>query len=296
MTKILCIGSVLWDVIGRCPDEMKHGFDRAGHITRHPGGVAHNIAKALSDFGVSPILLSSLGQDPEGDELIQSCLNDGMQTHFIYRNPHARTDVYMAIEDLNGVVAAIADAHSLEQADDAILAPLVNGDLGSNVSPYAGIALLDGNLKESLLHHIARNAAFSACDLRVIPASPGKAKRLNCFLNSARAAFYVNRIEAEIICEMNFENAHDAATELVAQGAVRAVVTDGANMVADLIKGQEIITYPVPTVDHVKQVTGAGDVFVAAHVHAEINGQSREEALESGVRAAARHVAGAYYD
>ena len=50
MTDILCIGSVLWDVIGRCPDPMKHGFDRAGHIRRHPGGVAYNIAKALSNL------------------------------------------------------------------------------------------------------------------------------------------------------------------------------------------------------------------------------------------------------
>ena len=47
MTDILCIGSVLWDVPDLVPDPMKHGFDRAGHIRRHPGGVAYNIAKAL---------------------------------------------------------------------------------------------------------------------------------------------------------------------------------------------------------------------------------------------------------
>ena len=80
MTDILCIGSVLWDVIGRCPDPMKHGFDCAGHIRRHPGGVAYNIAKALSNLNLSPALITSLGQGTEGDELIQSCDRDGMRT------------------------------------------------------------------------------------------------------------------------------------------------------------------------------------------------------------------------
>ena len=89
MTDILCIGSVLWDVIGRCPDPMKHGFDRAGHIRRHQGGVAYNIAKALSNLNLSPALITSLGQDTEGDELIQSCDRDGMRTDLIFRNKYA---------------------------------------------------------------------------------------------------------------------------------------------------------------------------------------------------------------
>ena len=137
MTDILCIGSVLWDVIGRCPDPMKHGFDRAGHIRRHPGGVAYNIAKALSNLNLSPALITSLGQDTEGDELIQSCDHDGMRTDLIYRNPHARTDVYMAIEDVNGVVAAIADAHS-EQAGHTSCSPCVMETLDHPLLPFLG--------------------------------------------------------------------------------------------------------------------------------------------------------------
>ena len=36
---ILCIGSVLWDVIGRCDAPMRTGNDKPGMITRLPGGV-----------------------------------------------------------------------------------------------------------------------------------------------------------------------------------------------------------------------------------------------------------------
>ncbi|MEM6307824.1 MAG: kinase, partial [Pseudomonadota bacterium] len=41
---IICIGSVLWDIIGRSTRAMQAGSDVPGRITRLPGGVAMNIA------------------------------------------------------------------------------------------------------------------------------------------------------------------------------------------------------------------------------------------------------------
>ena len=49
---ILCIGSVLWDIIGRSPAAMRLGSDVPGRITRLPGGVAMNIAMTLARFGL----------------------------------------------------------------------------------------------------------------------------------------------------------------------------------------------------------------------------------------------------
>jgi len=56
MTKapdILCIGSVLWDVIGRSASHMQVGSDVPGRITRLPGGVAMNIAMTFRRFGLT---------------------------------------------------------------------------------------------------------------------------------------------------------------------------------------------------------------------------------------------------
>jgi pseudouridine kinase len=63
---ILCIGSVLWDVIGRCDMPMQAGNDMPGRITRLPGGVALNIAMTLRRFDLTPALLTVVGDDPEG--------------------------------------------------------------------------------------------------------------------------------------------------------------------------------------------------------------------------------------
>ena len=77
---ILCIGSVLWDVIGRSASVMRQGSDVPGRITRLPGGVAMNIANTLVRFGLTPALLSAIGRDAEGDELIAACAARGMLT------------------------------------------------------------------------------------------------------------------------------------------------------------------------------------------------------------------------
>ena len=67
---ILCIGSVLWDIIGRSNAHMAKGSDVPGRITRIPGGVALNIAMAARAYGMTPALLSVVGRDAEGDELV----------------------------------------------------------------------------------------------------------------------------------------------------------------------------------------------------------------------------------
>ncbi|MEY3306055.1 MAG: hypothetical protein RLZZ413_93, partial [Pseudomonadota bacterium] len=164
---ILCIGSILWDIIGRSATSMRLGSDVPGRITRLPGGVAMNIAMTLRRFGLRPALLSSVGQDAEGEELVAACQRMGMITDALYRSADLPTDRYMAIEGANGLIAAVADAHSLEAAGERILAPLGDGRLGSPDAPWAGPIALDGNLTAALLSDIVASPLFAAADLRV---------------------------------------------------------------------------------------------------------------------------------
>src|SRR5690606_22466486 len=104
-------------------------------ITRLPGGVAMNIAMTLARFGLKPSALTSIGRDPEGEELVRACARLGVDTTYAYRSEDLPTDVYMGIEGANGLIAAIADAHSLEAAGDKILRPLADGRLGTAKAP-----------------------------------------------------------------------------------------------------------------------------------------------------------------
>lgn len=289
-TQILCIGSVLWDVIGRSASHMRHGSDVPGRITRLPGGVALNIAMTLVRFGMTPTLLTTIGRDVEGDELISACSDMGMQTDHIYRSDDLATDRYMAVEGANGLIAAIADAHSLETAGDKILRPLIDGTLGSVKAPYRGHVALDGNLTLNLLRDIAESPAFAGADLRVAPASPGKAERLLPFLSHPGATLYVNLEEAGLLCQQEFASSRAAAEGLIQRGAARVLVTDGGKSATEANLDGAITQTPPEVL--VTRVTGAGDTFMAAHIAAESNGADRETALAQALRAAATYVSG----
>ncbi|QYK40745.1 MAG: kinase [Paracoccaceae bacterium] len=288
---VLCIGSVLWDTIGRAPAAMRVGSDVPGRITRLPGGVAMNIAMTLRRFGEVPALLSAIGRDAEGDELVAAAARMGLVTDHVYRSDDLPTDRYMAVEGANGLIAAIADAHSLEAAGDKILRPLSDGRLGSAAAPYAGVIALDGNLTEALLSEVAGSPLFAAADLRVAPASPGKAERLLPLLTHPRATLYVNLEEAGLLAKERYDSAAAAARGLLARGAARVIVTDGGRSCADGMRAAGVVEGTPPSV-MVTRVTGAGDTFMAAHVVAERRSAGREAALARALRAAADYVSG----
>ena len=288
---ILCIGSVLWDIIGRSSAALRLGADVPGRITRLPGGVAMNIAMTLARFGLRPAILTAIGRDAEGDELIAACARMGLLTDHAYRSDDLPTDRYMAIEGANGLIAAIADAHSLEAAGERILRPLADGRLGSAAAPWPGLIALDGNLTADLLAQIAASPLFAAADLRVAPASPGKAERLLPLLRHPRSTLYVNLEEANLLTKGHAATAPEAAEALLAQGAGRVLVTDGGRPCAEGTAGLGVIRDCPPAVT-VARVTGAGDTLMAAHVVAERNGADRATALARALRAAATYVSG----
>lgn len=287
---ILCIGSVMWDIIGRAPMEMRAGMDVPGRITRLPGGVAANIAMTLARIGLRPAVLTAIGRDAEGEDLVAACTARGLVTDFAHRPLGLPTDRYMGIEGANGLIAAVADAHTLEACGAAILAPMADGRLGSAAAPWAGPVAVDGNLTVALLSEIAGSPLFARADLRLAPASPGKAERLRVLLGHPGATFYLNREEAGKIAGVAVRTAAEGAEAVLAAGAARVLVTDGAGACADGAAAGVVVAVPPPVT--VRRVTGAGDTFMATHLVAERAGADRRSALQRALAAAADYISG----
>jgi len=285
---ILCIGSVLWDIIGRAASHMERGSDVPGRISRLPGGVAMNIAMALNGLGQKVALLSTVGRDPEGADLLAAAARMGLITDYVYVSDDLPTDRYMAIEGANGLIAAIADAHSLEAADDKILEPLIDGRLASSAHPFVGTVALDGNLSADMLIRIAKSDMFRDADFRIAPASPGKAERLAAFLGNNSATLYLNLEEAGILTHSKPKNTTHAARSLLERGLRRVLVTDGPRP-ACVATHTEIFNATPPAV-MVTRITGAGDVFMASHIAAELAGAAPRAALQISLLAAADYV------
>lgn len=276
-TPILCIGSVLWDIIGKSKVPMVEGSDQPGFIKKIPGGVALNIAMALRKHALDVELLSSMGKDPDGDALLNTVQEMGLGTKYLHRSTDLPTDFYMAIESPNGVLGAIADAHSLEKAGDAILAPLKDGRLGTALDPFEGAIVLDGNLTLALLTDISLGDEFSKAEIFVAPASPGKADRLKPFLGKENCSIFVNKREADILGETSFSSSRDAAEVLFETGLKMAVVTDGEKAATVVTKSGTVSE--IPKTVEVKRFTGAGDTFMAAFLFAHLKGNAPSECL-----------------
>ena len=249
-----------------------------------------NIAMTLRRFGMRPALLSAIGRDTQGDALVAEAQRMGLICDHLYRSDDLPTDVYMAIEGANGLIAAIADAHSLEAAGDKILRALADGRLGQADKPFSGPVALDGNLTEDLLQKIAVSPLFAHADLRVAPASPGKAARLLALMDHPTATLYVNLEEAGLLCQTTFDTSDAGAAGLLARGAHRVIVTDGGNAASEGTQDDIISQTPPPVM--VTRVTGAGDTFMAAHIASEAQGMDRAAALTRALNAAATYVSG----
>ena len=100
----------------------------------------------------------------------------------------------------------------------------------------------------------------------------------------------MNREEAGLLCQAQFDSSIAAAQALITRGAARVLVTDGGGTASEAT-GTDVIS-ATPQQVLVTRVTGAGDTFMAAHIAAELNGADRAEALANALDAAATYVSG----
>ena len=274
MTKpnhFICIGAAHWDIIARSDVAMYPGSDVPGKVTRQLGGVALNVALALARQDQNVSMLTAIGGDQHGKDLIMAMRQAGLNCAAI-ATTDTPSDSYVAIEANGELYGAVADCRALESAGLAIV---------QSLAQLTGTIIADCNLPEIVLAMLPHGTIF-------VPASPNKASRLRSVLRQGKGAVYANRQEAEVVCETVFSDALKAATALVRLGATRATVTDGPHRVADC-DGATLTTATPPTLNPTT-ATGAGDTFLAVHLVALHSGLDIQSALDLAVAAAANRI------
>lgn len=170
-------------------------------------------------------------------------------------------------------------------------APLRDGRLGSIEDPFGGTIALDGNLTASLLADIAADPAFAAADLRIAPASPGKADRLLPLLTRPQGGSLRQPQRGR---SAGAPPLRKRAPTPLGPGGTRRAACAGDRRRQPGSRGRssgDSRTAQPPSV-LVTRVTGAGDTFMAAHLRAEREGVDRDAALHAALAAAAAYVAG----
>lgn len=85
--EVVCFGEILWDLLPSGPQ---------------PGGAPMNVAYQLHKLGKHPAMISRIGTDERGNELLQLLQSKGLNTDYIQRDQQIPTGIVLAEQHANG--------------------------------------------------------------------------------------------------------------------------------------------------------------------------------------------------
>jgi pseudouridine kinase len=276
----IVVGGANLDVKARLPAMPVAGSSNPGRVTLAPGGVARNIAHALARLGEPARLISAVGDDTAGALLLQHCAEGGIDTG-LTRRIRSPTGVYVAtLAKAGDLMIGVSDMAATEALGPEAVAQ-VEAELRQ-----AGCIVADANLRGDTLLALARLCADAALPLVIEPVSVTKAARIEAVLAEGLpvALMTPNRDELAALVPGGGSSA-ERAMALRARGVAQVIVHAGADG-ALAVDGSGAVAVPAEP-GPVRDVTGSGDVALAAALWGLRRGVTLSDAARLGQRAAA---------
>ncbi len=254
---VTCIGAVHWDSLAHAVRPISQETSTPARILQKPGGVATNVARALSLLGVKVTLAGVIGDDLAGKSLTTALGQEELKLVLAERKGFA-TAQYLAMHNPDGSLpAACVDDRVLSTAAPELFLPLLHRLSDTNDQP--AFWFVDANLPEGVLKLAAeltpRGHLFADC------VSVAKASRLREIASYIELLFG-NRAEAAALTGKPPDTpSADLANRLGELGFSKAILTDGLN--PTLIMDGKDLTAVTPLPAAVRDVTGAGDAMIA---------------------------------
>jgi len=258
---IVCFGETLWDVLP---------------TGKQPGGAPFNVAVHLHQLGQSVELISRVGEDDLGNELLGFLTERGLRTDFVQRGKTHLTGVVKAnVGDRNEVVYTIVQpvAWDYIQYEDRL------GDLvaGADMLVFGSLAARTPATRETL-YRLLPQARFRVFDVNM--RAPHYTREVVEYLLEHNDLVKMNHHELAEILEWFGQSAdEDAALEWLATrfGLQAVCVTLGADG-AQLWTGGQLYQNAGFAVE-VTDTIGSGDAFLAALLTGWLAGSPPPECL-----------------
>ena len=256
--------------------------------------VARNVAENLARLGQPVRLITVVGEDKNGDEILEHTANAGVDVSAVLRSQDYPTGYYMGVVSKNGKLQYAVD-------DMRLLEKITTNYLYEQEALFksASMVFVDANLPVKTLrtaNSLARRAKIPIC---ADTASITLAERLIKFL----PRYYLltaNSQEAGVLTGMSFRASdRDAAME-----AARSLVNQGARIALVTLAEYGVVYATSETTGHISAIrtrisdpTGAGDAMTAAVLFGLLNDIDLDDAIRLGVSAASltlRHPGSVY--
>ena len=99
---VLVIGTAGVDIVGWLKGELLPRTSSPAQIRTSYGGVARNVAENLARLGQSVRLITAVGKDQAGDQLLQATSDAGVDVEWTLRSSQYPTGTYLAIVNTTG--------------------------------------------------------------------------------------------------------------------------------------------------------------------------------------------------
>ena len=280
---VLAIGTAGMDIVGRLRGDQLPRTSNPAQIRTSYGGVARNVAENLARLGQPVRLVTVVGNDHAGDQLLRASAEAGVDVTHVLRNSQYPTGTYLAVLNTSG---------ELQYAlDDMRAASALSGEYlrqSEGLFRESSLVFIDANLPKETIRTVftlARRAHTPVC---ADPTSRILASRLAPYL-SRLFMIAQNADEASVLCgrpisSSNPRDAMDAAKCLVSEGIQVAIITLAQ---FGVVYATSETSGHVPAIrTSIVDPTGAGDALTATMLFSLLNDINIDDAVQLGVAAA----------
>ena len=272
---ILVFGASVVDIFGICNNGIKYRIkdSNPGKVRMAFGGVSRNIAENMARIGLNTKFISILGDDEKGRAMLDhsELIGYDMRDSLILKN--GRTPSYLAILDQMGeMVSAVADMESISAMDTDFI------DSKSHLIENSQYTFLDADDPKNLEYLLKK---FNGKTNFILdPVSSEKASKIKHLIGYFHT-IKPNKNEAEILagfCINTDEDLKKAGKYFLNLGVKNVFISLDANGVyyTDGISSGKVKACDVT----VKNVTGAGDSFVAGLGFGYMNNMKIEDIVK----------------
>jgi pseudouridine kinase len=275
---VVVIGAASLDTKGRPKEALVTGTSNPGYVRVSPGGVGRNVAENLARLGVPTVLLSAVGDDSVGKQILETTEAGGVDVSRVIVAPSSPSAKYLAVVDEEGTPVFSID-------DMAVMSLVTPKYIYAHRRwiREASMVVLDANLSPAAIKSAVSMAAKWEVPICVDPVSVALAPRISPHL-SQFSLVVPNEDEAHTLCGLSATDRFEAtaAAQRLVDTAVITLAEKGLVYATSHESGY------VPAINiEVTDPTGGGDALTGAVVFGLVNGFSVSEAVRLGVSAAA---------
>ena len=275
---ILVLGASIVDIFGFCGRSYAQRDSIPGHIKISFGGVCRNIAENLARVGVNTQFISTLGDDENGKSILEHSKKFGYNMENSLFLEGESTPTYLAILNHQGEMeSAVVDMESLNKMDEVFV------DGKHEVFENAEYTIVDSD-NPALLEYILKKYQGKSKFI-LDPVSAKKAKKIRHLIKYFHT-IKPNRFETEALCGFKIETNDDlrkAGKFFIEQGVKNVFISLDADGIYYITSEGEEGTLACCEAIEVKNVTGAGDSFVAGIGYGYMNNLNIKDTLKYSV-------------